>query len=439
MKKIAAIVTCLLLSVCVFLTGCSKLENPDTLNVSSNGGSVVKIGNYLYFANTLVDYSTLTNGDNETDKTGLDSIHRVKLEDEEVSFNDKGVSQNNEKVMGKIAGFEYSNMFVSGEYIFFTTPNIHKNDKSENRFDLVSLFKVKVNGKGLKEILTTNDASSSFHYAKIDGKDYLLVRDGSNLFKVEMFGRNTKTTLVDNLTNIAFDKNESFNTLYYTTAREDSLSGNVLNKVNIENGTKTPISSEINETYTLLEARNGTVYYTKTQTDLDAYYYYNDFSDGVNSEKVLIYATSISDLKTLTETIGGDKLVTYIFQDNLYIDNLSTVGNDVVLESNNANGKAKEILLVDAEYVYFTTENGIFRIEYKNSTVQKISSSTTLKTTSCDKVDNYFYYYDKVNESEDFYLHRAYLSGNDNIRVQVVSALAEEITNDLEETLEKRA
>ena len=437
MKKIAAIVTCLLLSVCVFLTGCSKLENPDTLNVSSNGGSVVKIGNYLYFANTLVDYSTLTDGDNETDKTGLDSIHRVKLEDEEVSFNDKGVSQNNEKVMGKIAGFEYSNMFVSGEYIFFTTPNIHKNDKSENRFDLVSLFKVKVNGKGLKEILTTNDASSSFHYAKIDGKDYLLVRDGSNLFKVEMFGRNTKTTLVDNLTNIAFDKNESFSTLYYTTAREDSLSGNVLNKVNIENGTKTPISSEINETYTLLEARNGTVYYTKTQTDLDAYYYYNDFSDG--GEKVLIYATSISNLKTLTETIGGDKLVTYIFQDNLYIDNLSTVGNDVVLESNNANGKAKEILLVDAEYVYFTTENGIFRIEYKNSTVQKISSSTTLKTTSCDKVDNYFYYYDKVNESEDFYLHRAYLSGNDNIRVQVVSALAEEITNDLEETLEKRA
>lgn len=440
MKKFTLYAVSLLLALCFLLTGCAKLENPASFEVTSNGGTVVKIGNYLYFANTYKGYSSLTDGDNKTNKTELNSMYRTKLVDGDVAFNENGTNKNEEKVIGKIAGFEYSNIFVSGSTLFFTTPNIHKNSSSENRFDLVSLFKVNADGTGLKELLTTNETTNEFRMVKIDGDDYLLVRDGSNLYKIAMFKSNTKTTLVDNLTGIAFDKNENQNVLYYTTAREDNLSGNVLNSINVKTEEKKTLSSEVSQSFNLLSANNGTVYYTKSTTNLDAYYYYNDFSNGENSEKSLIYATSISEFNILDEDVQNNKIVTYIFQDNLYIDVLGNSSQEVVITSEDECGKAKNVLLVDAEYVYFLTEKGIFRVDYKQGNIQKVASNASIKEKLCDKVDNYFYFYSSLEDGTTYYLHRASLNdvANGNIKVQVVSQISDEEIEDIEETLEVR-
>ena len=81
MKKFGTLVLVLLFSLCFILTGCSApLKMPTNYeNVTSNGGFVVNVGNYLYFANGYKSYSSLkTASDNSGSGVGANSLSFTK-------------------------------------------------------------------------------------------------------------------------------------------------------------------------------------------------------------------------------------------------------------------------------------------------------------------------------------------------------------------------
>lgn len=425
MKKISILLCSLMLLCCLLFTGCTNLAMPSNKNITSNGGNVLTVGEYLYFANTYTAYSSLNDGDNNEGKVDKQALYRAKTTNGTLEFEENGTLKNLERVASKVAGAECSNIFVNGEYIYFTSPNIHKTKTSENRFDLVSFFKIKLDGTGLKELYTTSDAASKFNYVNFDEKNYCFIKDGKLLIRFEL-GKDTKTQLTDDLSEIVFD-GLNLKKAYYTTARADDFTGNVLKTINLETGEKTEISNVINTSFTLYALYDGMLYYKKT-TDIDDFYYYNDFSNDFNSEEELIYASSVTNFTVLGKTARDGQVVAYIFESQLNIKVLNdTVYSDVVVDSQDISGAPTSILTANAEYIYFASANGIFRVDYKQGNIQKISGSTDIKTDKCDIVGNYFYYYTKAqgNTTDTYYLHRVNLAqaNASEIKVECVAKL----------------
>ena len=134
MKKLLAIIFTFLVSSCFVFAGCSgkaTVSMPqDYSNIKSNGGFVVGVGDYLYFANAYQSYSSLIDGDNQG-KVERYYINRVQtLANGDLVKEEENVKY--EKFADKIAGYETSNMFVVGSYLYFTSPNIHKEQKTGN-------------------------------------------------------------------------------------------------------------------------------------------------------------------------------------------------------------------------------------------------------------------------------------------------------------------
>lgn len=437
MKKFTAFCGLVMAFCCFLFAGCSNLSMPSNNIVTSNEGIATQVGEYLYFANAYSD-KTLVRGDNETNSVKEHSLYRTKLVDGNIELDEDGKDKNLEKVLSKIVAFDKSKTFVSGDYLYFTSPNTLLTKENETRFDLTALFSVKLDGSGLNDIYTTDNATSSFEYRTIAGKDYCFIRDGKKLIRIEL-GTNEKKELVDDLTGVAIDYNGDKIVAYYTSAREDSQAGNILNKVDVMSGTKTVVDDVIGNTYTLNMLADGVLYYTKSTTSLKAYYYYNDFSQGLNSEKSLIYATKINDFKYVGETALGGQVVSYIFENqlNIVVINDSYYTSTQLKESTDTYGTIKNVMFTDEEYTYFLASNGIYRVDYKTKLAEKVSGSTDVKADLCDVVGNYFYYYTKAqnNTTGTYYLHRVSLAnaGEKEIEVKCIAQLLEA---DMEKTEE---
>ncbi len=135
MKKRIKYIFALLLCLCFVLSGCStNLEMPKG-EIDSQGGSVVCIGNYIYYANTFVDYTSLSGNANTDSTTKQNALYRLKTDDfGNTTKDDDELIENIEKVKDKIAGFNNSNMFIVGDYLYFTSPNTHKNKEGGDLF-----------------------------------------------------------------------------------------------------------------------------------------------------------------------------------------------------------------------------------------------------------------------------------------------------------------
>ena len=71
-----------------------------------------------------------------------------------------------------------------------------------------------------------------------------------------------------------------------------------------------------------------------------------------------------------------------------------------IQKENTTSGTAKNILGAYDDYVYFLTENGIYRVSYKNSNIQKISSKTDVKTNVFDYDGRNIYFFSKTETKE---------------------------------------
>lgn len=446
MKKLFTYLACLLLCVSFLLTGCGTDLNVPTGGVLSNGGSVVTVGDYVYFANTYVDYSTLTGNANTESTTQHNSIFRV-LTDEYgfTTTNEDGQIENVDEVYSKIAGFDNSNMYILGEYLYFTSPNAHKDNNGDDRFDLTTLYRMRLDGTGLREIFTTSESRGEFFFATGD-ENFVLIYDNSEVTKIGI-GNNISSpkTLVSDVTDVAFPSEfGAIDAFYYTVAlsQEDQdagLTGNKLYRYDMSTNTAMQLT-QVSRAITLVGYTNGMLYYKQDDgTSLAPYYSiknYNSFGSDRIQWTVLgeIDGTdSIANFTPINENNAVYEAESKIF---LATKGQGSLANYSVLVDEDAT-----IEFVYGDYVYYTTANGIYRISYRDKTVQTLAEMSNIQQGACDLVYDedgnaeYIYFYAQLstNSTDTYYCHRANIHtatlNNPQIRVECIASVLEEDLN----------
>lgn len=409
MKKTLAFLSCLLLCICFVLTGCSHLAMPASdAKILGNGGSVVQKGEYIYFANAYTGYASL--GDeisNKTGKAGVYGLYRVKSENGKLERDEHGMVKNAELIVSKVVGFEYSNLYIVGDYLYFSSPNMHKTSSNDNKYDLISIFKVKLDGTGLKELYTTDQFSGSWEILNFDSKYFVLTVENEKIVRHKIDNKGNlseKTILAENVSKAILPKSTSYSNdkfAYFTCGRSEEdtnlgLGGNYLKKVSILNEQTTTICGVAGETYALLAYENGNLIYTKSSGSKDSYLYTNDFE---NPEKKLADWSGVSNVRVASVMGQGLQLI-YTYQNKVVIQSFDSKIVKPLIEGN------ATIIYLNEDYVYYTLDNKISRVSLltKVSTVLYEDSNMA---TSFDFDGRYIYLFTqaKNNSTNTKYMH----------------------------------
>lgn len=415
MKKYLSIIAGLMLCICFIFSGCSKKLELPTGDVYSNGGSVVMVGDYVYFANTYVDYKNLSGNDNTGD-TKHDSLFRVKTD--QYGFTTKNEDdhiENVEKVYSKISGFSNSHMFVVGNYIYFTSPNTHKENKTGvDKFDLTTLFRMKLDGTNLKEILTTETIQGKF-YLVTEQNPYLLIFDNNQISKLEIKDKlSAPKVIVSDVLDTVFPTNYGqLDYVYYTTDieehdKESGVEGNYLYKLNLETEQSTKLGKSATDLITLVALENNNLYYKLPDGSGVSPYYSSPLINGFYADQTRwTILGQEGETDSISQfTIINQENVVYKTESKIY---LSTKGegelaNYTILVDEDAN-----IELVDGDYVYYSTANGLYRISYRDKVVQTVAEQKNIQTGACDIAGEYIYFFAKLdtNTTDTYYCFRA--------------------------------
>lgn len=386
MKKTLTVLACLLLSFCFILGGCAKLELPPVdAVVYGNGGTVVQKGDYVYFANAYTGYSSIgSNISNKTGKADVYSLYRTKVSNSDKSLNvDKdGFVTNAELVVSKVVGFEYSNLYIVGDYLYFSSPNMHKTSNNENRFELISIFKVKLDGTGLKELYTTNDyTNGDWQIVNFDDTNYLITVEGSQIVRhtVDKKGDLTnKTVLATNVSKAILSNTTTFTNdrkIFFTANRETEetsigLTGNILKSVDIVSGSVKTLKNVIGETINILSYGNGYLVYTRQTPTEEALAWVSDFA---GNESRLTMWTGLSNVYVTSIMNQGLKAI-YTYESKIVIQSFNSLQTQVLID-----GNATIINVVD-EYVYYTLDNKISRISLITQQTQNLYEDANMGT-----------------------------------------------------------
>jgi len=450
MRKISTIILMLLVSFCFILTGCGN--EPLTMptnhsNVVSNGGFVIGAGNYMYFANAYKSYSSLTeSSENDGEKVAEFSLNRLELNRELENrswFNlvrDENGKTNFEKVTNKIAGYETNNMFVVNEYLYFTSPNVHKNKENEHEFNLSTLFRIKLDGTGLTEVLTTKTAAPKF-YLEGSQEKTLLIYDDSKIQMIDVQNNSKQLkTLAEDVTDVEFPTTEGQDIawLYYTTARDEEspFAGNILNKVSLETEEIVEnVSANAGETISIIAQDHGRLFYTKTGGVQEGLFS-NDFSNGSNSQKLHRTLTEgISDSSSFMyikcENPDNDAFV-FLYKDNLYIQLMSATNDS---QAQKVTSGATIIQFSAGSYVYYTVDSSIYRYSVVDRVQKQISDKADTNTELIDFDGRYVYFFAKQDAPEDAeegetvsdtnYLFRADTYATEGMVIECIAEIAE--------------
>ena len=437
MKKIFALLGVFLLSFCFVLTGCGSLGSMPASDaiIVGNGGFVAQKGEYIYFANAYTSYSSLSTIDNRKGKVVEYALNRVKVKDiqtKEIEFDEEGYAKNVETVVSKVVGFENSNFYIVGDFLYFASPNIHKNSSNENMFDLISIFRVKLDGSGLKELYTTQSSTNGdFAIYNLNGKNYLITVEGNFIYKQELTNKGlaNKTQLCDDVVStILVDeiKFENDAKLYYTASRSESdteigLTGNVLKYVDLVTGKVEVVSNVIGETITIISRNNGVMFYSKKNLTEDTYYWIKDFS---TPDRKVTNWTGITNFFYMgKDSLNQTMPMVYNYQSKLVMQTISSFEVEVLVDEN------VTPIMTDGEYVYYTNSSGFYRISYKDKVATKICEVSDYQSTF-DFDGRYLYYFEKTpnNTSDVKYLYRLdiyQLEQQNSVEPQLLSKVLE--------------
>jgi hypothetical protein len=429
MKKKFLWAIALVMMVCVIFTGCvsfrSLSDMPSTSAVVyGNGGTAVMKGNYIYFVDSYVKKADIGKNDNNYNSVTKDAIYRAKTDSYgNIIYNDDGTIQTLQCVVPKIVGYEYTNMFIFDDYIYYATPSNKVDDTGTLRTDLVDFCRARLDGSQFQIIYSTKEYSTSGSYTFLKNGDsvYLLCYNGTSIIKVEINGyvKDAKT-IVDKATSVAFpvrynydpsnNKTSSFySCVYFTRDLEtstDSLTtttGNVLGKVNYLTDTKTEFSNTDKATYKLVDSKEGFVYYSKTiktntssssssttsTTTTKVCYYANDFASG---EKQVTYNTAYTKFYAVdTQNNLNRGAIVYDGTNYLYVNGTQAT----VLSSTSL-----DVVGTKGDYLYYKQSDNLYRINFLSGvkpTEEQLTNNTTALGTdiniSFDLTDDRYIYY----------------------------------------------
>ena len=345
-------------------------------------------------------------------------------------------------------------MFVVGENLYFTSPNVHKNASKDKdkyntyEFNLNTLFKIKLDCSGLKEIYTTEKDGSKFCLTGGE-KPTLLLYDNEKIMQVKCYEGATKTeTLAEKVKSTVFpyENGVDFVDVYFTADREedDQLTGDLVKKLNIKTGEITAVNNmtAYKETITLISYNGERLFYTRTGgAENRKGLFSNDFSTG-SSEQKQRYDTSSFSATSKIYLIKAEEYLTediFVFEYNnkIYIQKVST-DNDAASKQITTDKSA----FVDGTYVYYTPENGIYRVSVLgDNTVTQISDNKDFQSGALDFDGRYVYFYAKAENdtTSTKYLYRAdtFTAEAGSIKTECIAELLKADTKQEEKTTEE--
>ncbi|MDD4290675.1 MAG: hypothetical protein PHX51_00295 [Clostridia bacterium] len=218
-KIILAIITILAAVLC--LTACSEnysfkaVDMPTSLDVTSNGGLAVKVGEYVYFVNGTAEYTA----DNTYGSVNFGAIVRIKIDDiVPLEDGEEHKYENGEMVVPKLNFFaseKSTGLYVEGDRLYFTTPNNTKNTSGDIQYDKLDIMSVKLDGSDVVKYLTVDSYKYETHFSTVDGKVYLYYLNEGTIYSADLSAsKPSLTTCVEDVT--AMSVVEANGTVYFT-------------------------------------------------------------------------------------------------------------------------------------------------------------------------------------------------------------------------------
>ena len=436
MKKFTKIIICLLLCVVsLAFVACGNGDKnkknyvfPTSGAVSGNDGLAVKYGDYVYFVNGMKTVESMAS---KKDSYKVGSLMIMKLDsngqiirDEEELIKDETYTT----ISDRLCGFEATGLFISGGYLYFTTPCLEDEGKNAQNQqwakDRVEFYRIKLDCSTEMERVYQSSVSYEnlkFNYYEVEGQTFILVYEqgeskdgkGSNVLVHVNASAKTNSVIATNVTSVTLDaeyskicyvKNSNgkyelcgYNLLSNTTEADKyssttqfSVMKSTANKVFIEDGTDLYVSEYSVCDFDTIQTITGVDKYG------DSMYVSEDgeYLIGINGTKIEVTSTD-GNMDEVKINIEGAESLTFIGLEN----------GCVVFADNNNN-------IMSVSY-YDAMENN-------NKTVSHIAKVENLNTTYFDIDGTYVYFYKTVDEVD--YLHRVDLT-NEYVEEQVVEEL----------------
>lgn len=456
MKKYLLSFLICILALPLFLVGCTPapLANSPTESATFKTiGSALKYDNYIYFANAFQSSSKMEEGYDAQNT----AIKRIAVdENNKVNFDEEtSLPTGQEQVIAKVVGSEYTFMYSSGSYIYFAAPSqdINPATHGEHFYTYNQYFRINTDGTGLTKFYTSNNSISKQTVLKIDGKEYLVLVNGTELVKIELGKTISKPViLAKDFASVEFAdayEQEGDQVAYYTTSLPEGneyigQTGNLLYGVDIvtgesiltdEEGEAKALNTTKVRTITLKQVKNGHLFFTiKEQvagTELDETYVTLTSIDGFTYTQIQSGLGSITGFDVLW---GEDEKEYYVFTD-------STAGTYAVQSGNTDLSSSKlfdqeiKILFTSGDYVYFVYTNtddnaqGMHRIAVRgtNPQVEIINSASDFKESNITFDGTYVYFFalNADNTTDTYYMHRSRVDIN-QANIELLSTLLDE-------------
>lgn len=455
MKKFLLTLAVVLMSATMLFAGCGPKglkNNPNTSDpVFSNGGMAVLKGDYVYFVNGFNSFDGLTKDvDNVWGKQVISSIYRTKVNNlNKIEHDENGFLKNAEVVVPQIVGTENASFYIFGNYIYYATPNM-QNDKNGNLLNARSnLCRVNINGTDNKVLYTTEATLtlSNWSMYNLDGTIYMLIYDNNKIVSINASDAKAAVTLVSTATSTAFINNETYNHasstehktingvnnyIYYTRDittddNENGKKGNILARVKINGGKEEIVCADGINTYTINTAKNGCIYYTKTNavssnTTFCKYKLTENRTFNQSNETEISYVTYS---KTFVLNANNEN---YVGSDVACVD-----GNNIVLVRNvggepqkttvYASSSSITAINVYGDLLFFLEDSKLNYVNVRNGENQTpITIETNGKTLKTDVTTffdfdgrNAYYYasYEAADGTTHYYLNRTDLHASE--------------------------
>ncbi len=435
----------------VVLFGCSAIHlsgGPSTSDtVYGNGGSAVVKGDYLYFANAYISCSDLGHNDNTYDKNSAYTtygIYRTKLNGAgKVILDSDGVPTKADLLTYNIGGYEYSGLYIFGNYLYYTTPYTNTTDKGEAKTGRMRVERVALDGTEHDIVYKFEDYTSdcSYNMVYIDGNVYIVYKNASkDIIVVSVDSRkNVKTSTVASSVESyavfaqedidANNKVEDINKYVYYVIK-DSNSDYIIYRTNFSTKAQETYYHGSSNEIVLKGVKNNQVYYTNggymyfgTEETKDNQHFQistsGDVSTGYISSYMMLEDNEIAD-KGMIAVMQSDSKY-YV---NYYNNGTS---KEIVLSED----KSKSITLVATKGSYFlyqiADDDALYRcqlnFEWKSGKyyvesydISKIATSFSTKiydtTTMLDYDGKRVFVYEQLDNSK-YYLTMYMTDAND--------------------------
>ncbi|MCM1368333.1 MAG: hypothetical protein NC184_05965 [Roseburia sp.] len=366
--------------------------------VTSQGGSAVAYGNYLYFINGTRGYDDSNGSANVWNDVVKGALYRAEFNGEKYTdaqslvrfrtapdsnglefkytagedyygepINIVDVTKIAPKTVGT-ASYERGGIFIYDNYVYFASPNNLKSSTGTVQTTRTDFFMMPLSGGEPSKLYTTGEgvdtSASEYAFYKYGGAVYLVVREDTDIVSVRI---NTRKAKADdpvrfevNATSVYFPVRDTYyegisnNTvedfIYYVRERTDDdvqRTGTVIEAMRPD-GAETFVVSMANKTETIEGVRDGMFFYRTTNTVGDTVMAYTNLHD-----QLMLYSTDYAaeqealpaGSKTthisgqFSKTVSSDITSTYVFRPDILSNEVYMIGvTDSEIELYEKNG-----------------------------------------------------------------------------------------------------